>query len=497
MARDEMLVILDVSATVIRAGVGVHEIIRAPTVEVSTRIGKRPSTTTTTTRSASTAQVSDYLVGNALQQAEQAREPLEIVHPFQNGPGGFQVVDWLATEALFRYIFHTALALARPPLAHPCLLSIPPHLNPVVVDHFHALLFERLLIPQLLVATRPFFAAAAAGVLSAAIVDIGARGDGLDISVVHESQVVEAATLCLPIDEGVLDDWTCLMLLQEDPTLPSKIVPSEQNGAAPALVLALRRIVEVLKAKNAIGFAPAAIGNANSTSVDENEGEFDVARAIVEGKVDKIVGKKKVTAQDEETTGDFVDVPSPLDAEKTIKIGPARRRYLEPLFTPELIEQLRPSASPEAAMLNLTEYEGREVLHTGIQEAIGLVIDQVEDVEQRRLVWESIVIVSVGKVATNKTLGAALIPQIEAYVIDPDSGSESQPKIVKYARTPDYFSEFKERSGELAVYLGGCIMAKILISDLQSRLFMVSITLSKVDYTNKGPAFYRQLEKTM
>ncbi|KDE05385.1 hypothetical protein MVLG_04295 [Microbotryum lychnidis-dioicae p1A1 Lamole] len=492
MARDEMLVILDVSTTVIRAGVGVHEIIRAPTAEVSTRVGKRPSNTTASNGSTPTPQLNDYLVGNALLQAERSGESLEIVRPFQNGPRGFQVVDWLATEALFRYIFHTVLALVRPPLAHPCLLSIPPHLNPVVVDHFHALLFERLLIPQLLVATRPFFAAAAAGVLSAAIVDIGARGDGLDISIVHESQVVEAATLSLPLDEGVLDDWACLLLLQEDPTLPSQIVPADQRGNAGALVQALRRIVELLKAKNVIGFAPTAIGNASSTAVEENEGDFDVAKAIVEGKVDKIVGKKKANAQDEEAIGDVIELPSPLDAQKTIKVGPARRRYFDPLFAPQLLQQLRPSASPEAALLTLTEYEGREVLHTGIQEAIGLVINQVEDVEQRRLIWESIVIVSVGKLATNKTLGAALIPQLEPYVIDPDSGSESQPKIVKYARTPDYFSEFKERSGELAVYLGGCIMAKILISDLQSRLFM-----SKVDYTNKGPAFYRQLEKTM
>lgn len=68
--------------------------------EVSTRIGRRPNTITTTSSSTSTAPLNEFLVGNALLQAEQAGEPLEIVHPFQNGPRGLQVVDWLATEAL-------------------------------------------------------------------------------------------------------------------------------------------------------------------------------------------------------------------------------------------------------------------------------------------------------------------------------------------------------------------------------------------------------------
>lgn len=71
-------------------------------------------------------------------------------------------------------------------------------------------------------------------------------------------------------------------------------------------------------------------------------------------------------------------------------------------------------------------------------------------------------------------LGNTLVPLLSPFVIAADAGSETQPKGVRYARTPDYFSEFKTRQGELACFLGGSIMAKILISDLTSRLFMVS-----------------------
>lgn len=128
-------------------------------------------------------------------------------------------------------------------------------------------------------------------------------------------------------------------------------------------------------------------------------------------------------------------------------------------------------------------------------------------------------------------LGPSLVPLLSPFGIDPESGSEAQPRLIRFAKIPDYFSEFKQRSGELGVYLGGCIVAKvrspapclcsagsiadpdldlqILVSDVQSKLFVVRAflvvldrverltlgrTQSKADYTSKGPATYRLLE---
>lgn len=33
---------------------------------------------------------------------------------------------------------------------------------------------------------------------------------------------------------------------------------------------------------------------------------------------------------------------------------------------------------------------------------------------------------------------------------------------MKFARTPDYFSNFKRHGGDWAVYLGQCIMGKVI-----------------------------------
>lgn len=317
-----------------------------------------------------------------------------------------------------RYVFHTALILPRPPLAHPVLLSLPPHLPPVVMDQFHALLFERILVPQLMIGSRPFFAAAASGVVSGIVLDIGARGEGSEVSVVHESQVVEGATMRLPLDEGHLDDWLSYQLLVEDPTLV------ETLSAGVSLRAGLSMLVQSLKEQeDAIGFsspflaATAASKRIVSPSDAADEGDFDVAKLVADGKVDKIVGKKDKKKQAEgEEDGDYVEVTHPFDVEaEPIRIGLARHRYLEPLFLPHILADLAPSSNPTAQLLGLTEYEGGPQLFSGVQDAMGIVAGQVEDLEARRALWDGVVIVSSGCVAGIR--GQSFVPLPLAHLI--------------------------------------------------------------------------------
>ncbi|KAL8281512.1 hypothetical protein RQP46_006196 [Phenoliferia psychrophenolica] len=426
--RDELLLILDLTASIIRAGVGVKDMIDRPTAEVSTRVGRRPAV--------APFKMTDYVVGPYFDAALAQGDELEVIDPMTFGRYGLEVHDWTALEAILRHILHVSLALPRPPLAHPVLLSLPPHLPLTLIDTFHSLLFERLLVPQLLVSSRPFFAAAATGVVSAVVLDIGARGEGTEVSL---------------------------------------------------------------------------------------DGELDVAQALADGNVAKLVNKKshKKGGGDakkanpkgggaEEDEGDYVEIAHPTDPElEPLRIGPVRHRYLEPLFLPQVLDGLRPSTNEAAKRLGMERYEERPIQYAGVQEVVGLVVSLMDDVEQRRLVWESVVIASSGKIAGIKALGPALIPLLAPYGIDPESASETQARVIKFAKVPDYFSEFKQRGGELACYLGGCILAKILISDLQSKLFVVRrlplsptlharLTLtasqSKAEYTSKGPAAYRLLE---
>lgn len=288
------------------------------------------------------------------------------------------------------------------------------------MDQLHLLFFERLLVPQLLIATRPFLAAAAAGVTAAVILDIGARGEGSEVSTVYDSQPVESATARIDgIDEGVLDDWLAYLLLEEDPSLEEKLLigASEEDSVDGAkLGEALRALVGTLKSKDTIGFKSPLFATTSSGMIPEDddtvEGVLDVAKVLVEGKVDKLV-KKGVN--DGEEGGDFVSIPSPLlapvaidltdeepEIPPSIQIGAIRHRYLEPLFLPGLLDKLSPAASPTAARLGWTEYATKRIDKSGVQEIIGVVVEQLDTMEEQRAVWEAVVIVSSGRVSANR-----------------------------------------------------------------------------------------------
>lgn len=455
--------------------------------------------------------VEDYLVGAQLAAAEAVTAAggarnFDIIDPCRvDQRSGFEVTDWNALEAVLsvaparppgplsvwasalltaphssprprsRYAMHTSLQLQRPPLAHPAVLSLPSSCPQSTVDALHRLLFERLLLPQLLVSTRPFFASGAAGALSCLVVDVGYRGEGTEVSVVHDNQELPGPSgLRLPhLDEGVCDDYCALKLLEAHPDIPQQLLAAAGRGegaelAPGELANALRRIVGELKVRDLIGLeSPLVAGLSASANggavpgVDGLEGEdgsFDVAKAIVDGKVNDIVkgagsnkGKGKEGGQDDaaatEDDGEFVTVanpfapaqpapapppaapvgpnseldlpaadpasasaPAPAPApHTTLRVGPARHRYLEPLFLPSLVAALAPGASPAAAQLGMHEYarfagEGAKAVlgEAGVAEAVGVALSAVEDAEVRAAVGEAVVVVSSGRIASNR-----------------------------------------------------------------------------------------------
>ena len=115
--REELLLILDLTSTVLRAGVGVADLIRGPLLvrstpltsplsllradlgilqlqELPTRLGRKFNTKGT--------QVEDYLVGHYLSEAERTgTNEHEVVYPLQVDPKvGFIVTDWVGLEAI-------------------------------------------------------------------------------------------------------------------------------------------------------------------------------------------------------------------------------------------------------------------------------------------------------------------------------------------------------------------------------------------------------------
>ncbi|KAG0655191.1 hypothetical protein C6P46_001117 [Rhodotorula mucilaginosa] len=545
VVRDELLLIFDLTSTLLRAGVGVHDLIRGPLIELPTRVGRMAGK--------SGHRVEDFLVGAQLAAAEAVTaaggvQDFDIIDPIRidQRTGAFHVTDWNALEAVFRYAMHTSLQLQRPPLAHPTVLSIPPNLSPSTVDQLHRLLFERLLVPQVLVSTRPFFAAGAAGILSGVVVDIGYRGEGTEISAMYENQVVPAASdfRIGDLDEGVCDDYCLYKILEADPTIEQQLLDAKTTAAgsggqqpvtfAPGeLANAMRRVVSDLKVQNAISFESPLLGStitrllqlgiqqAAGEGEEGEEGTLDVAKAIVEGKVDEIVRGGGDKANDDEEGGQFVRVSNPYlpaatttgtdasastsNTNTTLRIGPIRHRYLEPLFFPSVLACLAPTPSSSsqgetlASRLFGTEYSrftgpGATLPHAGLHEAVGVVLASVPDEGVRNAVSEAVVVVSSGRIANNRALGPALIPLLSPFRSDPSAGvydpeGTAPSRTTRFAKTPNYFSSFKDRSGDWAVYLGACIMGKLLIGDASSKLFM-----SKQDYAAHGPAHYRLLE---
>ncbi|GAA6054736.1 hypothetical protein JCM3770_000056 [Rhodotorula araucariae] len=526
VVRDELILVFDLTSTLLRAGLGVVDLIRGPLIELPTRVGRMAGK--------SGSRVEDYLVGAQLAAAEAvtaaggARD-FDIIDPCRvDERTGFEVTDWNALEAVFRYAMHTSLALQRPPLAHPTVLSVPSSCPPGTVDALHRLLFERLLLPQLLVSTRPFFASGAAGALSCVVLDLGYRGEGSEISIVHESQELPGPSglRLAHIDEGVCDDYCALKLLEAHPDIPQQLLAAagRTGDLAPGeLANALRRVVAELKVRELIGLeSPLVAGLATAgaavpgiAGVEGEDGSFDVAKVIVEGKVNDIVkkkGKGKEGDAVEEEEGDYVRVANPFAPAPaasvetdltgapapgtTLRLGPARHRYLEPLFLPSLLGSLAPSASPAAALLGMHEYArsaaGASAPAAGVAEAIGVALSAVEDAEVRSAVGEAVVVISSGRIASNRALGPALIPLLSPFRSDLAAGydAEGMPltRPMRYIRSPDYFANFKDRAGDWMVYLGACIMGKLLLGDTQSKLFM-----SKQDYATHGPAYYRQL----
>lgn len=340
---------------------------------------------------------------------------------------------------------HTSLQLQRPPLAHPTVLAIPPNLSVSTTDQLHRLLFERLLVPQLLVSTRPFFASGAAGILSGIVVDIGYRGEGTEISAVHENQLVESASgfRLTDVDEGICDDYCAYRLLEADPSIERQLLEAKRAAANDAAVQfsrgefanCVRRLVGELKINGAISFESPLLGKdisqllqlgiqqAAGEGEEGEEGTLDVAKAIVEGKVDEIV-RGKGTKGGPDGQGDeddrsvrvanpYAPAASAADSSSsphaTIRIGPARHRYLEPLFFPAVLSCLSPSSSSSnpalAKSLFGDEYErfsSPDAPSAGLHEAVGIVLSDVSEEEVRNAVSEAMVVVSSGRIANNR-----------------------------------------------------------------------------------------------
>lgn len=323
--------------------------------------------------------------------------------------------------------------------------------------------------------------------MSGVVVDIGRTTT--DVSVVHDGKVYGGGMIRCGVGEDDLDTYTCAMLLRAQPTLPTALSRDGTPLAGPQLRIAMRRIVDALKAGGHISFASLEVGlnvrdgygNRAVDTVDpdsdheQDSAEItDVAAALASGKVKRLFGKggdvkRKKFARCNDPA-DVVQIAHPLDPTlPPVGIGPERHRYAEPLFDPWVLAR---------ASYPLTELERRAMSVTqAMAKATGVV-----DATARPTVWSNFVVTSRGPLTRMRGIISAMhttaIYRVLPITAAGKSAASSQPSIARIVRTPEYLSEFTGRR-DLVGFAGLSIVAKITFNDTSAQHFVTKCVRSR------------------
>ncbi|KAH9036369.1 actin-like ATPase domain-containing protein [Lactarius pseudohatsudake] len=475
--RDSSVVIIETSRTAIRCGLGIHELLRTPFVEIHARVGLRAQhasfegtygtrltaggsgevgLSAANSRAASAVpqsqnlKVTDYLVGPQLDDALAAGQEIVVSWPFADG----QITDFMQAEALWKYILFTGLQLRR-------------------VQNESPIFFERFNVAAFSILDRPMAQLYATGALSGLVVDIG---DTLtDITPVYDGLPISGAQTTARI--GVRDCERFLAhLLRNNTSVTAAfaelaVPPAEQSAALRALA---RQVWQA-------GLVRVPVAGIAVREV-EDEGITDIAAVLVAGKEKAVIEsgmKRRATAKAsaaEQARAKEIEALDLVTVEfrgKEITLGKERHRFCEPLFDSGLQtigEGPAPNehASPQGEGLPMT-----------LQDAVGHAV-RLTDVDQRQYIWYGLMVTG-DVTARVKGVAPALQTYLSSFILgNADQHNEVQPRQVRIVRVPEYFAEYREKGDGLAAFLGSSIVAKVTFHDGKN-------FISKADYAERGP----------
>lgn len=502
--RDSSIVILETGTTFVRAGLGIHDLLHAPSIEIQARVGIRsgavPDSQNTnqangrlaaklndpldvqpsasTSRAASTmpqpqpvltARVTDYLVGPQLDDALSAGQDLVVSWPFADG----EISDWTQAEALWKHVLFTSLQLRRVQNESPILLSIFPGLSRDAYERTCQIFFERFNVAAFSILERPMAQLYATSTLSGVVVDIG--DTHTDITPVYDGFPLHAArtTVCLGAHDCEL---FVAHLFRTNTSVMSTLSPPDAPLDPTALDDALRALARQVWRD---GLVKVPLDGDAAREI-EDEGVTDIAAVLVAGKEKAVIesGMKKrlnakATAAEQARAKEIeaLDLVTVEFRGKEVTLGKERHRLCEPLFDPGLLKALGGGYNKD----------GARGLFMPLQNAVGHAVGLTE-VDQRQYVWAGLFVTGdlTGYV---KGIGPALQSRLSSYILsNPDQQNEVQPRSIRLAKVPEYFAEFREKGDGLAAFLGSTIVAKITFHDTNSKNFVF-----KADYTERGP----------
>ncbi|KAH0582946.1 SWI/SNF and RSC complexes subunit arp9 [Termitomyces sp. J132] len=494
--RDSNVVIIETGRTTVRAGLGLHDLIKTPSVETLARVGLRRNASgehlnksqqpiapgkdvlrktignssrvsTLPQHSELNASVNDYLVGSALDEAIAAGQDVSISWPFADG----DVRDWTQAEAIWKYLLFNQLQRRRVQNESPVILSIFPGLSRSTYERICQIFFERFNSAGLAIIERPVVQMYAANSLNGVVVDIDE--EKTDITPISDGTTLHHPRTTIPI--GIRDCQNYLAhLLKSNQSVVSTLSPPENPMDPETLHSTLVEFVKQLCYEGHV-----KIPSDGETAVVEDDGVTDIAAIVMAGKEKAVIEsgmKKKANAkasaaeQARAREIEALDLLTVQFREHSLTVGKERHRLCEPLFNPRLLNGVPGSSSP---MLNASP-------RLPLQEAVAIAVGQT-DVDLRQSLWAGLFVT--GNLTRHvKGIGIALQSRVAPFVVTPELQTEVQPRYVRVLNLPEYYPEYRDTGNGLACFLGSSITAKIIFNDSGGRNYV-----SKADYSARGP----------
>ncbi|KAH7890716.1 actin family [Phlebopus sp. FC_14] len=496
--RDSSILIIETGRTVVRASLGLHELLKTPTVEIPACVGLRQSAPDSSTSdgkqpskngegsdywrplpsnsrvsslpcySHPTAQVNDYLVGSQLDEALETGQDILVSWPFADG----DIRDWTQAEAIWKHVILHKLQIKRTQNESPAMLSIAPGLSRDSSEQICRTFFERFNVAGFAIVERPMAQIYATGQLSGVVVDIGY--EKTDISPVYDGFLVHPARSSTSLGIRDCENYLANILRSNHSVMAAASRPDSPSD--PDTIQ--RFLLDFVKHVWTEGHIRVP-SDGQTIEIPEDEGVTNIAAVLVAGKEKAVIEtgmKKKATAkataaeQARAKEIEALDLVTVMFRDHSITLGKERHRFCEPLFDPLLLN-FPPQANIEEPFEDPLP----------LQDAVGFSVGQT-GVDQRQYIWQGLFVTGD---LTNcvKGIGTALQSRLSPFILsNPDQQNEVQPRSIRVLNVPEYFAEYRERGDGLAAFLGTSIVAKISFSDTQGRNFV-----SKSDYDAKGP----------
>ncbi|KAL5492361.1 hypothetical protein ACEPAI_3808 [Sanghuangporus weigelae] len=465
--RDSSVVIIETGCTTIRAIHGLAELLKPPAIEIEARVGfRRVEENSSAQPSKPQPKVNDYLAGRQLDEALAAGQDISVSWPFDNG----DIKDFLAAEALWKYVLFKELGLKRTQMESPVLLSFPHGLSRDDHERICQIFFERFNVAALSVLERPLAQLYAANSLNGLVVDIGYHRT--DVVPIYECTVQHNCANYIPT--GLVDCEAYLAnVLRSNEQVMSTLSPPDAPLSDKDLYSQLLELSRKIWKEGYVKLGEAEVAA-------DDEGVTNIAAVLVAGKEKAIIEsnqKKRATAKASAAEQARAREIEALDLitldfkDKQVTLGRERHRFLDPLFDPTLLRDIELSKDKR--------WQGGDVLP--LQDVCGYTVAKT-DLDARVSIWEGLFVT--GDCASLiKGIGQALQMRLEPFMLgNTENSNDAQPKQIRVLHVPDYFAEYREKGDGLAAFLGASIVAKIIFSDPVGKNFV-----SKTDYGSRGP----------